>query len=101
MITVNDLRKDLKNVPLELARLLVIRTTGEGAHTTSIAIELLQQSRTGGFTWGASPEGHEFYRQALWPDDGRGTPEYGQIHERYCNDVSVFPHGAVFHFRAR
>lgn len=101
MITVNDLQKDLKDVPLELTRLMVMRTEEETELGIRHAVKSLQRNTATAFTWSYTPEGADFWAQVfMYFRHTKGNGGY-EFHLRYQNDISVFPTTPMYHFRLR
>lgn len=101
MVRLNDLKDRLADFPLEVARLMVMRTAEEAGRGIRSATHRLQRHLAIAYTWSTTPEGYNFWKDVFFYfryNKGNGGYEF---HLRYQNDISVFPTTPMYHFRLR
>lgn len=101
MVSLNDLKDRLADFPLEVARLMVMRTEEEAERGVRHAIKSLQRNTAMAFTWSRTPEDADFWAHVfMYFRHAKGNGGY-EFHLRYQNDISVFPTTPMYHFRLR
>jgi hypothetical protein len=101
MVSLSDLKDSLACFPLEVARLMVMRTQEETGLRIRNAIKNLQYITSTAFIWSRTPEDSDFWAHVfMYFRHTKGNGGY-EFHLRYQNDISVFPTTPMYHFRLR
>lgn len=101
MVRLSDLKNNLADFPLEVARLMVMRAEEEAGLGIRKAIKDLQRNTATAFAWSRTPEDADFWAHMfMYFRHTRGNGGY-EFHLRYQNDISVFPTTPMYHFRLR
>ena len=101
MVRLSDLKNNLADFPLEVARLMVMRAEEEAGLGIRKAIKDLQRNTATAFAWSRTPEDADFWAHMfMYFRHTRGNGGY-EFHLRYQNDITVFPTTPMYHFRLR
>ena len=98
MITTKDLTGDLNGCPLEVARILIVRSLdyidwySSRPFTVMEALRILQRNSTAGFAWHSTVEGGAYWDKVV------NRKYWDMVHRDYHGDISVFPIAPVFTF---